>query len=84
MSVYSKNSTFSAEGVDLPGSDLTVISSDGVIFKVHKKNLECASEVFADMLEVSSSGGSEVTLVEPANVLARPRTLDILVWPAVV
>ncbi|KAL8279010.1 hypothetical protein RQP46_008679 [Phenoliferia psychrophenolica] len=59
---------FSDKGVALPGSDLTVVS--GVCFKVHKKNLECASSIFADMLEVGTSG-SEVALVEPATVLAR-------------
>ncbi|KAL8278982.1 hypothetical protein RQP46_008651 [Phenoliferia psychrophenolica] len=61
---------FSEQGADLPGSDFTVISSDGVHFNVHKKNMECASIVFGDMLG-SSDKGCEVTLVEKANVLAR-------------
>ncbi|KAL8279009.1 hypothetical protein RQP46_008678 [Phenoliferia psychrophenolica] len=75
---------FSEQGADLPGSDLTIISSDDIHFKVHKMNLACASTVFGDMFEVGSSGkgsGSEVTLVEPAVVLARvlPFAYPILV-----
>ncbi|KAK4704011.1 hypothetical protein P7C70_g2203, partial [Phenoliferia sp. Uapishka_3] len=74
--------TFTPDGVDLPGSDISVISSDGKIFRVHKSNLMCASETFADMLEVGS-GSAEVTLVESGTVLARmlpfayPQTIPI-------
>lgn len=56
--------------VDLPGSDLTLKSSDGILFKVHRINLEMHSQVFAD------AGGSTipstdewVPLAEPAAVL---------------
>ncbi|KAK4704015.1 hypothetical protein P7C70_g2204, partial [Phenoliferia sp. Uapishka_3] len=65
---------FTSDGVDLPGSDISVISSDGKIFRVHKNNLACASITFADMLDVGGSmpgSGPEVKLVEPATVLAR-------------
>ncbi|KAL8276903.1 hypothetical protein RQP46_010731 [Phenoliferia psychrophenolica] len=73
-------SIFSENGVTLPGSDLTIISSDGVKFLVHKRRLACTSEIFDNMLEDGSPGG-EVTLVESAAVLAR---LLPFAYPAIV
>ncbi|KAK4701954.1 hypothetical protein P7C70_g4270, partial [Phenoliferia sp. Uapishka_3] len=60
-----------SQGVNLPGSDLTIISCDGIEFHVHKARLANASEVFNDMLEIGSTESNEVTLVEPTTLLAR-------------
>ncbi|KAL8276901.1 hypothetical protein RQP46_010729 [Phenoliferia psychrophenolica] len=70
MRAQSDLTLFTENGVTLAGSDLSVVSSDGVKFQVHKRHLACASEIFNDMLEVGGSG-DEVTLVESAAVLAR-------------
>jgi hypothetical protein len=48
-------------------SDLTFLSNDNVLFKVHRINLEIFSEGFAAPAIVS--GGEVVQLVEPAAVL---------------
>ncbi|KAK4701955.1 oxysterol-binding protein-related protein 3/6/7, partial [Phenoliferia sp. Uapishka_3] len=63
--------SFTSEGVELPNSDLTIISSDGIKFHVHKSRLANASEVFDAMLEAGSAESKDVTLVEPAAILAR-------------
>ncbi|KAK4699942.1 hypothetical protein P7C70_g6312, partial [Phenoliferia sp. Uapishka_3] len=47
------------------------VCKSGIEFQVHKSRLAFASEVFSDMLEVGSTKSMEVTLVEPATVLAR-------------
>lgn len=55
-----------------PDADLAILSSDGVIFKVHRKNLEVHSEIFADAEHVTGTGnvGEEsVGLSESAAVL---------------
>lgn len=62
--------------IDMPGSDFTVISSDGVRFRVHKANLATSSNILSDMLEVGQPVGGKgnretVTLVERAEVLER-------------
>lgn len=59
-------------------SDMTLQSSDDVLFKVHHANLEMHSQVFADAASTTSSTGSRegprksehiVPLTEPSNVL---------------
>ncbi|KAJ7897694.1 hypothetical protein B0H14DRAFT_2283433, partial [Mycena olivaceomarginata] len=53
-------------------ADLTILSSDGVIFKVHRKNLEVHSDIFADAEHITGTGkgGDEsVKLSESAAVL---------------
>jgi hypothetical protein len=49
-------------------SDLTFLSSDNVLFKVHRRNLEMLTEGFAAPAMVSGEG-EVVQLVEPAAVL---------------
>jgi BTB/POZ domain len=49
-------------------SDLTFLSNDNVLFKVHRKNLEILSGGFAAPAMVSGEG-EVVRLVEPAAVL---------------
>ncbi|KAJ7844206.1 hypothetical protein B0H13DRAFT_2096900 [Mycena leptocephala] len=57
-----------------PDADLTVSSSDGVLFKVHRKNLETHSGMFAGAANAtrppnatSSDGDETVELSEPAS-----------------
>ncbi|KIM36676.1 hypothetical protein M413DRAFT_58317, partial [Hebeloma cylindrosporum] len=49
-------------------SDLTFLSNDNVLFKVHRRNLEILSEVFAAPAVVSGEG-EIVQIVESAAVL---------------
>ncbi|KAF8208151.1 hypothetical protein K438DRAFT_1813502 [Mycena galopus ATCC 62051] len=53
-------------------ADLTILSSDGVIFKVHRKNLEVHSDIFADAEHITGTrnvGDESVKLSESAAVL---------------
>jgi len=53
-------------------ADLTILSSDGVVFKVHRRNLEVHSDIFADAANATStpSGNDEpVELSESSAVL---------------
>ncbi|KAL8276882.1 hypothetical protein RQP46_010710 [Phenoliferia psychrophenolica] len=59
---------FSENGVTLPGSDLTIISKDGIKFHVHKMNLAVHSAPFRDMVELGSTGQSEVNLTEDRHL----------------
>ncbi|KAJ7165505.1 hypothetical protein C8R43DRAFT_825263, partial [Mycena crocata] len=54
-----------------PDSDLTISSSDGVLFKVHRKNLEVHSDIFADASNATKpeNGDDVVHLSESAAVL---------------
>ncbi|KAL8276905.1 hypothetical protein RQP46_010733 [Phenoliferia psychrophenolica] len=61
---------FPESGVTLPGADLTIISSDGIKFKVHKAQLVAHREPFKEKFEDGSTG-PEVPLDETAAVLAR-------------
>lgn len=52
--------------------DITLRSSDGILFKVHRRNLEVHSEVFAGADAISpdgSSGDEAVSLSETSTVL---------------
>jgi hypothetical protein len=56
--------------VNHANSDITLQSCDGVQFKVHRKNLECASEVFAGAHAISPTlKGEVVNLTEDSKVL---------------
>lgn len=56
----------------MPDTCVDKAPNSGIRFKVHSKNLACSSSIFADMLEVGTESlGAEVTLVEPASVVAR-------------
>ncbi|KAJ7147019.1 hypothetical protein C8R44DRAFT_899377, partial [Mycena epipterygia] len=53
-------------------SNVTIVSSDGVLFKVHHKNMEVHSDIFADAANVTlpENGADEVvTLSESSAVL---------------
>ncbi|KAF7293101.1 hypothetical protein MIND_01209500 [Mycena indigotica] len=51
-------------------SDLAFCSSDGMLLKVHSKNLEVHSDVFANMFEAATDKpGETIALSEPAAVL---------------
>ncbi|KAF7362556.1 hypothetical protein MVEN_00603800 [Mycena venus] len=52
-------------------ADITISSSDGVLFKVHRRNLETHSGVFADAADATrpENGGEPVELSETADVL---------------
>ncbi|KAJ7165510.1 hypothetical protein C8R43DRAFT_986592 [Mycena crocata] len=52
-------------------ADLTISSSDGVLFKVYRKNLEAHSDIFADASSVTKleNGDDTVRLSESADVL---------------
>ncbi|KAJ6483854.1 hypothetical protein C8R47DRAFT_562939 [Mycena vitilis] len=52
-------------------ADLTVSSSDGVLFKVHRRNLEAHSGVFASAADTTQpeNGHETVELSETANIL---------------
>ncbi|KAF7350810.1 hypothetical protein MSAN_01642600 [Mycena sanguinolenta] len=54
-----------------PDADLTVCSSDGVLFKVHRQTLEACSGVFAGAADATrpENGDETVDLTESANVL---------------
>jgi len=54
-----------------PDADITISSSDGVLFKVHRRNLETHSEVFAAAADVTrpENGDEPVELSETADVL---------------
>lgn len=54
--------------VSAADSDLTIRSSDGVLFKVHRKNLELHSDVFADAGNLSSCN-EIIDLSETSSVL---------------
>jgi hypothetical protein len=43
-------------------SDITLLASDGVLFKVHRKNLEMHSDIFAgaDAISLETASGNEV------------------------
>lgn len=53
-------------------SDITLLASDGVLFKVHRKNLEMHSDIFAgaDAISLETASGNEVVpLSETSAVL---------------
>ncbi|KAJ7496456.1 hypothetical protein FB451DRAFT_1207852 [Mycena latifolia] len=52
-------------------ADITILSSDGVIFKVHRKNLEVHSPVFASAgsTTLPENGGEPVQLSETSAIL---------------
>ncbi|KAF7350756.1 hypothetical protein MSAN_01636700 [Mycena sanguinolenta] len=54
-----------------PDADLTISSSDSVLFKVHHKNLEFHSDIFANAANATrpENGDEIVHLEEPADVL---------------
>ncbi|KAJ7730100.1 hypothetical protein DFH07DRAFT_969296 [Mycena maculata] len=54
-----------------PDADITISSSDGVLFKLHRKNLELHSDIFADAANATLPGNdSDITeLPERADVL---------------
>ncbi|KAJ7288884.1 hypothetical protein C8J57DRAFT_522873 [Mycena rebaudengoi] len=54
-----------------PDADITISSSDGVLFKVHSKNLEVHSDIFADAQNTTrlASEDDVVHLSENADVL---------------
>ncbi|KAJ7146998.1 hypothetical protein C8R44DRAFT_691372 [Mycena epipterygia] len=54
-----------------PDADLTIASSDGVLFKVHRKNLELHSDIFADAANMTQPehGDGIVHLLEHSDVL---------------
>jgi hypothetical protein len=60
--------TFSVWAAD---PDMTVSSSDGVLFKVHRKNLEACSSVFANLENTtrSQNGDETVYLTESSAAL---------------
>ncbi|KAJ6582127.1 hypothetical protein B0H19DRAFT_878691, partial [Mycena capillaripes] len=43
-----------------PDADLTILSSQGVIFKVHRNNLPVHSDIFADAEHVAGTGNGRV------------------------
>ncbi|KAF8182745.1 hypothetical protein K438DRAFT_1839702 [Mycena galopus ATCC 62051] len=54
-----------------PDADIIILSSDGVLFKVHRKNLVAHSGVFegAETATRPENGAEPVELTEPADVL---------------
>ncbi|KAJ7189086.1 hypothetical protein C8R46DRAFT_1056567 [Mycena filopes] len=54
-----------------PDADVTIASSDGVLFKLHRKNLEVHSDVFASAGDTTrpENGDDIVHLTEPSDVL---------------
>ncbi|KAJ6589476.1 hypothetical protein B0H19DRAFT_1303739 [Mycena capillaripes] len=55
-----------------PDADISILSSDGVLFKVHRKNLEVHSDIFADAANATRSEPGDVEIVhltETAEVL---------------
>ncbi|KZT05306.1 uncharacterized protein LAESUDRAFT_238562 [Laetiporus sulphureus 93-53] len=52
-----------------PDADLTILSSDGVLFKVHRRNLEMHSECFPGEDPVISDSPEVVALTEKASIL---------------
>ncbi|KAJ7652577.1 hypothetical protein B0H17DRAFT_1101435 [Mycena rosella] len=51
-----------------PDADITIASSDGVLFKVHRKNLEVHSDIFADA--ENATHGDDVDAVVPLSETA--------------
>lgn len=57
---------------DLEGSDVTLQSSDGHLFRVHRKNLAASSRVFDDMFAVAGEPGTDpVPLTEAGKLVDR-------------
>ncbi|KAJ6592920.1 hypothetical protein B0H19DRAFT_1365207 [Mycena capillaripes] len=55
-----------------PDADITILSSDGVLFKLHRKNLEVHSDIFANAAnatDAENDGDKHVELSESAAVL---------------
>ncbi|WWC72601.1 uncharacterized protein I206_106563 [Kwoniella pini CBS 10737] len=53
------------EGYNDPEADITLITSDGVYFKVHSFVLKASSIVFRNMLAVGNEDNTEVNLTDP-------------------
>jgi len=64
-----------SERFGAPDADLTILSSDGVIFKVHRKNLELHSDVFADAANATSTDSGND---EPVELSESSAVLDLL------
>ncbi|KAF7350748.1 BTB domain-containing protein [Mycena sanguinolenta] len=51
-----------------PDADLTISSCDGVLFKVHRKNLEVHSDIFANAANATRpENGDEIVLLEESS-----------------
>ncbi|KAJ6477044.1 hypothetical protein C8R45DRAFT_369323 [Mycena sanguinolenta] len=57
-------------------ADLTILSSDGIIFKVHRKNLEFHSDIFADAANATVRIETEDN--EPVKLSETSAVLDLL------
>lgn len=55
--------------VNADDSDMTIRSSDGILFKVHRKNLEAHSEVFSAGEGIINHPGDIVEMEERSEVL---------------
>ncbi|KAJ7476727.1 hypothetical protein FB451DRAFT_1087369 [Mycena latifolia] len=65
------STTPTSERFCAPDADIRVLSSDGVLFKVHRKNLEFHSDIFADAASSTrpENGDEIVRLSEASDVL---------------
>ena len=59
-------------------SDITLVSSDGVCFNLHLKNLEVASDLISDMLESATNDGDANEPVKLALTDLRSETAAVL------
>ena len=71
------NLVFMCKTVCAVDSDLTLQSSDGVLYKVHRKNLEFHSETFAaaDAISATSDNSGDAEIV---HLSERSTVLDLL------
>lgn len=64
--------------VDLPGSDVTIRSSDNVLFRVHKINLEMHSEAFAGAAALPPVAADDMLADADAPTVSLPETGAVL------
>lgn len=69
MSASDDSSKTVSDVFDLPSSDLSLRSVDGIIFKVHRNKLTANSDIFEGMFESSHDDGHPIQLTERADIL---------------